>query len=222
MTTGPEAAPAGFVIPVRGPAEEGQARPRRRTLSGPKITDFGLAKCVAEDSSQRAPARSWAPPATWRRTGQGAYRGHRPAGRRLRVLGAILYEALTGRPPFRGTTLLDTLHQVQLRRTGAAPSPAARLSARPGSDLPELPAQGLRPALCHAPWIWPTTSYASSPVSPPWPARRGLLNGRGNGRGGSRRGPPCWRSASRPCLSCWWEDGCRRKERHSVPPARPG
>src|SRR5262249_46891508 len=47
------------------------------------------------------------------------------------ALGVILYEALVGRPPFRGETVLDTLEQVRSRE----PVPPRRLRPRVPGDL---------------------------------------------------------------------------------------
>jgi hypothetical protein len=75
-----------------------------------KITDFGLAKKLDEaDQTQTGDVMgtpSYMPPEQAR----GA-KNLGPAAD-IYALGAILYAALTGRPPFRGATVLETLHQV--------------------------------------------------------------------------------------------------------------
>jgi serine/threonine protein kinase len=84
------------------------------TASGePKIADFGLAKQIEDQSSQTVSGSILGTP---------SYMAPEQADGRIRdigpradtySLGAILYEALTGRPPFRGASVLDTLEQVR-------------------------------------------------------------------------------------------------------------
>ena len=74
----------------------------------PKITDFGLAKRLESDSRQTETGQIMGSPsymAPEQARGEGKAVG--PAAD-IYALGAILYEMLTGRPPFKGETPIDT------------------------------------------------------------------------------------------------------------------
>jgi eukaryotic-like serine/threonine-protein kinase len=77
----------------------------------PKITDFGLAKRLEEDgcteTGQVLGSPSYIPP----EQAQGRGKEVGPAAD-VYALGAILYEMLTGRPPFKGPTPVETVMQV--------------------------------------------------------------------------------------------------------------
>ena len=100
-------------------------------LGTPRISDFGLARALTLDPAESPGDHQTRPGAV---VGTPAYMapeqagGAEPAGPAADVyaLGAVLYECLTGRPPFCGETLLETLVQVRTLE----PVPPRRL--RPG------------------------------------------------------------------------------------------
>ncbi len=97
----------------------------------PKITDFGVAKFLDVDRAQTQ---------TGMVLGTASYMAPEQARGRSReigpatdtyALGAILYELLTGRPPFKGASPVETLEQV----VGQEPVSPKRLQPKVPADL---------------------------------------------------------------------------------------
>jgi WD40 repeat protein len=97
----------------------------------PKITDFGLAKCLdAEDGQTRSGDILGTPSYIAPEQARGSLKEIGPATD-VYALGAILYELLTGRPPFKAATLVETLDLV--RQT--EPAAPRQLQPRVPRDL---------------------------------------------------------------------------------------
>ncbi|MFI5460855.1 MAG: protein kinase [Isosphaerales bacterium] len=78
----------------------------------PKITDFGLAKRLESDSRQTESGQIMGTPSYMApEQAMGHTKDVGPAAD-VYALGAILYEMLTGRPPFKGETPMETVRQV--------------------------------------------------------------------------------------------------------------
>ncbi len=102
----------------------------------PKITDFGLAKFqplepeAAPQNLTQTGALVGTPRYMAPEQAVGSSQAVGPAAD-IHALGAILYELLTGRPPFEGETVWDVLEQVR----GHEPLPPRRLRPRLPRDL---------------------------------------------------------------------------------------
>jgi len=86
-----------------------------------KITDFGLAKCLDSDDSSTRTGDVLGTP-SYMAPEQASGGVHEiGAAADVYALGAILYEAITGRPPFRAASPIDTVMQV-INNDPVAPS----------------------------------------------------------------------------------------------------
>jgi WD40 repeat protein len=96
----------------------------------PKVTDFGLAKKIGEAGQTQTGAVMGTPSYMAPEQADGRGRETGPACD-VYALGAILFECLTGRPPFKGPTPLDTMMQV----VADEPVPPSRLNSKVPRDL---------------------------------------------------------------------------------------
>ncbi len=156
----------------------------------PLVTDFGLARRFDDTGSlvqsgiegsapYMAPEQARAAP------------GAATTAADVYSLGAILYELLTGKPPFRGSSDIETLLLVLT----TDPVPPRQVDRRLNRDLETICLTCLRKepqSATHPRRRWPTTWRTGSPAVPspsdPW-AR---WDGSGAGAGASRRWPPHW------------------------------
>src|SRR5262249_22181120 len=108
----------------------------------PKITDFGLAKNVEVDTALTSTGAVFGTPSYM--APEQALGASKDGGAAADVyaLGAILYECLTGRPPFRGPTPTETLLQV----VQDEPVPPSRLQRAMPRDLETICLKCLRKA----------------------------------------------------------------------------
>jgi serine/threonine protein kinase len=91
----------------------------------PKITNFGLARKLDDVGQTQSGAIVGTPPYMAPEQAAGKSKEIGPAAV-VYALGAILYECLTGRPPFKAATPLDTLLQVLSHE----PVPPSRLQSK--------------------------------------------------------------------------------------------
>jgi WD40 repeat protein/tRNA A-37 threonylcarbamoyl transferase component Bud32 len=97
----------------------------------PKITDFGLAKRLDRDSGQTRTGTIMGTPSYMAPEQAAGKKDTVGPAADVYALGAILYELLTGRPPFRAATPLDTVLQV----ISEEPVPPSQLNSKVPRDL---------------------------------------------------------------------------------------
>ncbi|MEJ7638190.1 MAG: protein kinase, partial [Singulisphaera sp.] len=120
----------------------------------------GLAKALGSESGLTRSESIMGSPSYMAPEQAGGYAKRAGPAADIYSVGAILYELLTGRPPFRGATVLETLEQVKT----AEPVPPSRLVLKLPRDIETICLKCLqrsRPSGTEAPRSWPKTCGVS-------------------------------------------------------------
>jgi len=122
--------PSNVLLQPIAHQQSGPDRSKPRVDFRPKITDFGLAKLLDQPDRTETGRILGTPGYMAPEQARGQSKSVGPAADTY-ALGAILYELLTGRPPFQGVTPVDTVIQVLHHE----PVPPRRLQPKLPRDL---------------------------------------------------------------------------------------
>ena len=145
--------PANILVQPAEEADSGGVRSGRDGAAGPlgglvpKITDFGLARTVQGQAGLTRTGFTVGTPEYMAPEQAGGDSGQVGPAVDVYALGVILYQLLTGRPPFRGESPAEVLRAVGLGPADRAAAARAAGAARPGDDRAQGPREGARAPL---------------------------------------------------------------------------
>ena len=164
----------------------------------PHVSDFGLAKRIETDANLTHSGAILGTP-IYMAPEQAGGRGVLGPASDVYSLGTILYQMLTGRPPFQAASPVDTVLLVLEQE----PLPPRLLNPRADRELemiaPAVPAKAAGAALSRRAARWPTIWKPFWPTSRRPPAAD-ILARSSPGRFAKRIMPRCWKTGA--CCGC--------------------